>query len=110
MAVRDNLEFVQSSQNIIDADSDDENEMNDAVAVPASSEMRNTMKMRQLVPRLKTSSSYYPGKRIPNDNFQQDWCSRKLPFSAIQRKTAGRNIPEHKEFYAESLSGLPDDF
>uniref|UniRef100_A0A8C4RFJ1 HTH CENPB-type domain-containing protein n=1 Tax=Erpetoichthys calabaricus TaxID=27687 RepID=A0A8C4RFJ1_ERPCA len=38
------LEFVQSSKNIIDADSDDENEMNNAAPVPTSSEMRNIMK------------------------------------------------------------------
>ncbi|GFT90904.1 hypothetical protein TNCV_2830191 [Trichonephila clavipes] len=33
------LEFVQSSKNIIDADFDDENEMNKTVPVPTSSEM-----------------------------------------------------------------------
>ncbi|GFV43116.1 SCAN domain-containing protein 3 [Trichonephila clavipes] len=37
------LELVQCSKNIIDADSEDENEMNNAALVPASSEMRNTM-------------------------------------------------------------------
>ncbi|GFW39017.1 hypothetical protein TNCV_1830091 [Trichonephila clavipes] len=37
-------EFVQSSKNIIDANSDDENEMNNAVLVPTSSEKRNAMK------------------------------------------------------------------
>ncbi|GFW06114.1 hypothetical protein TNCV_4479061 [Trichonephila clavipes] len=35
---------VQSSKNIIDADSDDENEMNEAAPVPTSSEMKNVMK------------------------------------------------------------------
>uniref|UniRef100_A0A8C4RRF5 Tigger transposable element-derived protein 4 n=1 Tax=Erpetoichthys calabaricus TaxID=27687 RepID=A0A8C4RRF5_ERPCA len=44
MADKDILEFVQSSKNIIDADSDDENEMNNAAPVPTSSEMRNIMK------------------------------------------------------------------
>ncbi|GFV61315.1 uncharacterized protein TNCV_4103731 [Trichonephila clavipes] len=44
MADKDILEFVQSSKNIIDADSDDELEMNNAVPVPISSEMRNVMK------------------------------------------------------------------
>ncbi|GFX33095.1 hypothetical protein TNCV_5042631 [Trichonephila clavipes] len=38
------LEFVQSSKNITDADSEDENEMNYAVHVPTSSELRNVMK------------------------------------------------------------------
>ncbi|GFU14943.1 hypothetical protein TNCV_795191 [Trichonephila clavipes] len=33
-----------SSQNIIDADSDEENEVNNAAPVPMSSEMRNIMK------------------------------------------------------------------
>ncbi|GFU13836.1 hypothetical protein TNCV_940271 [Trichonephila clavipes] len=33
-ADKDNLEFVQSSKNIIDAASDDENEMNNAAPVP----------------------------------------------------------------------------
>ncbi|GFW37358.1 hypothetical protein TNCV_859651 [Trichonephila clavipes] len=44
MADKDILEFVQSSKNIIDADSDVQNEMNNAASVPISCEMRNTMK------------------------------------------------------------------
>ncbi|GFX93692.1 SCAN domain-containing protein 3 [Trichonephila clavipes] len=44
MANKDLLEFVQSSKIIIHADSDDENEMNNATLVPSSSEMRNTIK------------------------------------------------------------------
>ncbi|GFW80932.1 hypothetical protein TNCV_3780111 [Trichonephila clavipes] len=36
--------FFLLKENIIDADSDDENEMNDAVLVPTSSEIRNVMK------------------------------------------------------------------
>ncbi|GFT97915.1 hypothetical protein TNCV_2168111 [Trichonephila clavipes] len=40
MADKDILEFVQSSTNIIDADSDDEKEMNNAAPVPASSEIQ----------------------------------------------------------------------
>ncbi|GFV48941.1 hypothetical protein TNCV_1093411 [Trichonephila clavipes] len=43
MADKEILEFVQSSKNIINADFDDENEMNNA-PVPISSEMRNIMK------------------------------------------------------------------
>ncbi|GFY14032.1 hypothetical protein TNCV_1296931 [Trichonephila clavipes] len=39
-----NLEFVQSSKNIIEAYSRDENEMNTAAPVPMSSEMRSIMK------------------------------------------------------------------
>ncbi|GFW15047.1 uncharacterized protein TNCV_983391 [Trichonephila clavipes] len=41
MPDKDILECVQSSKNIIDADSDDDNEMNPAAPVPTSSEMRN---------------------------------------------------------------------
>ncbi|GFV23508.1 uncharacterized protein TNCV_4782191 [Trichonephila clavipes] len=44
MADKDILEFVQSSKNIIDADSDDENEIKNAAPVPTSSEMGNIMK------------------------------------------------------------------
>ncbi|GFY01700.1 hypothetical protein TNCV_2608831 [Trichonephila clavipes] len=44
MTNRDILELDQSSKNIIDADFDDENEINYAAPVPTSSEMRNVMK------------------------------------------------------------------
>ncbi|GFV83320.1 hypothetical protein TNCV_1900461 [Trichonephila clavipes] len=47
MADKDILEFVQSSINIIHADSGDENEMNNAAPVPTSSEMRNVMESGQ---------------------------------------------------------------
>ncbi|GFT02376.1 hypothetical protein TNCV_4625151 [Trichonephila clavipes] len=43
MGYKDILEFVQSSKNIIDADSDDENERNNATQDSMSSEMRNIM-------------------------------------------------------------------
>ncbi|GFW36612.1 hypothetical protein TNCV_1956121 [Trichonephila clavipes] len=44
IAYKDILEFVQSSKNIIDADSGDENEMNNAAPVLTSSGLRNIMK------------------------------------------------------------------
>ncbi|GFV48351.1 hypothetical protein TNCV_2479161 [Trichonephila clavipes] len=44
MADKDILEFVQTHKNIIDADSDNENEMNNVAAVPTTSEMRNIIK------------------------------------------------------------------
>ncbi|GFW42195.1 hypothetical protein TNCV_1206511 [Trichonephila clavipes] len=44
LAEKDILEFVQNSNNIINADSNDENETNDAAPVPTSSKMRNVMK------------------------------------------------------------------
>ncbi|GFV38344.1 hypothetical protein TNCV_3633511 [Trichonephila clavipes] len=44
MAGKDLLELVQSSKNIIDADFDNENEMNKAAPVLASSEMRYNSK------------------------------------------------------------------
>ncbi|GFV44397.1 transposable element Tcb1 transposase [Trichonephila clavipes] len=43
-ADKDILKFVQSSKNIIDADSDNENEMNNVTPDPTSSETRNIMK------------------------------------------------------------------
>ncbi|GFY15952.1 hypothetical protein TNCV_1285971 [Trichonephila clavipes] len=56
------------------------------------------------VPRWNTGSSYYLRKRIANEDFQKDWCSHNLPFSAIYLKTARRNLPERKELDAASLS------
>ncbi|GFU75768.1 hypothetical protein TNCV_1652281 [Trichonephila clavipes] len=44
MADKDILEFVQISKNIIDSDSDEENEMKNEAPVPTSSEMKNIMK------------------------------------------------------------------
>ncbi|GFU89682.1 hypothetical protein TNCV_2265721 [Trichonephila clavipes] len=40
-ANEDILELVQSSKNIIDGDPNDENEMNNVLPVPTSSQMRN---------------------------------------------------------------------
>ncbi|GFT27496.1 hypothetical protein TNCV_1275881 [Trichonephila clavipes] len=44
MANKDYLEFVQSSKNVVDEDSEDENEMNNTAPVPTSSKMRKVMK------------------------------------------------------------------
>ncbi|GFX77715.1 hypothetical protein TNCV_1106321 [Trichonephila clavipes] len=44
MADKDILELVQSSKNITDEDSDDENEMNNAALIATSSEMRSILK------------------------------------------------------------------
>ncbi|GFS72473.1 hypothetical protein TNCV_2116201 [Trichonephila clavipes] len=44
MADKDTLKFVQSSKNINDVDTDDENEMNKATPVSMPFEMRNIMK------------------------------------------------------------------
>ncbi|GFV11141.1 uncharacterized protein TNCV_2718851 [Trichonephila clavipes] len=41
---KDGLGFVQSSKNILDADSNDENEMNNAAPVPTSSKKGNIKK------------------------------------------------------------------
>ncbi|GFT62368.1 hypothetical protein TNCV_4717471 [Trichonephila clavipes] len=55
MADKDILEFVQSSKKyFMDADSDDENEMNNVAPVPVSTEMRNVLKMGQQPMRAKT--------------------------------------------------------
>ncbi|GFT71426.1 hypothetical protein TNCV_970981 [Trichonephila clavipes] len=56
------------------------------------------------IPRLSTSSSNYLGQRIANDDFQQDWCSGKLPFSAIYRKVAQWNLPEHMWLRVERVN------
>ncbi|GFV45888.1 hypothetical protein TNCV_2322461 [Trichonephila clavipes] len=64
----------------------------------------------QPIPRFNTSSFSYLGKRIANDDFQQGQCSRNLPFSTIYPKTSLRNLPERQEFYAASLSDLPDGY
>ncbi|GFU57154.1 hypothetical protein TNCV_1780141 [Trichonephila clavipes] len=50
MAHKDIFEFVHGSKSIIDADFEDENEINNAVPVPTSSEMRNIMKTNQEPP------------------------------------------------------------
>ncbi|GFV09891.1 hypothetical protein TNCV_2318211 [Trichonephila clavipes] len=44
MAVKVILEFVQRSKNIIDANSDEQNEMNNTASVPTSSEVKKVMK------------------------------------------------------------------
>ncbi|GFU99918.1 hypothetical protein TNCV_1257671 [Trichonephila clavipes] len=44
MAQKVILELVKRSKNITEADSDDENEINNAATVPTSSEMKNIMK------------------------------------------------------------------
>ncbi|GFX13203.1 hypothetical protein TNCV_2989671 [Trichonephila clavipes] len=49
MATEDILECIPSSKNVIDADSDCENEMSNAVSVHASSEMRNIMKISVII-------------------------------------------------------------
>ncbi|GFV18394.1 SCAN domain-containing protein 3 [Trichonephila clavipes] len=49
MADKNILEFVQSSKNIIDVYFEDENEMNNAVLTPTSSEMRNIIKVSDYV-------------------------------------------------------------
>ncbi|GFX16111.1 hypothetical protein TNCV_4703671 [Trichonephila clavipes] len=57
MVDKDILEFVQSSINVTDADSHDENEMNNAVPVPISSEMRNVMKIIRIYREWKKHSN-----------------------------------------------------
>ncbi|GFW70229.1 uncharacterized protein TNCV_3337471 [Trichonephila clavipes] len=43
------VKFVQNSKNIIDADSGNENEMNNAASVPTLSEMKTIMKIYDLI-------------------------------------------------------------
>ncbi|GFX98184.1 adhesion G protein-coupled receptor B2 [Trichonephila clavipes] len=83
MADKGILELVQSSKNIIEADSDTENEMNNAAPVPTSSEMRNTMKNNLVALHFKYdfwhrtatagSDVVQSGRPIFDDFFQHLW-------------------------------------
>ncbi|GFW20626.1 DDE-1 domain-containing protein [Trichonephila clavipes] len=61
------LKNVQRSINIIDTDSDDENEMNNAVPFPTSSEMRNILKTMRSYLDTQTNGGMY----IKMDDFEQ---------------------------------------
>ncbi|GFX51580.1 DDE-1 domain-containing protein [Trichonephila clavipes] len=62
MTHKDILKFVQSSKSIIDTDSEDENEMNNAAPVPMSFKMRNILKSRRNY--LDTHSNYEVNKKM----------------------------------------------
>ncbi|GFY32333.1 hypothetical protein TNCV_3558411 [Trichonephila clavipes] len=46
-------------------------------------------------------------KWLANDDFQQDWYSRNVPFSTIYHKTAWRNLPKRQGFQALVYADKP---
>ncbi|GFY36495.1 transposon Ty3-I Gag-Pol polyprotein [Trichonephila clavipes] len=84
MADKDILEFVQNSKNIIDADSDDENKMNNAALVPTSSAMRNIIKSerptsfpKKIQPSLTRDSNPNPLGFKPSHSYHTGWVTWK---------------------------------
>ncbi|GFW59630.1 hypothetical protein TNCV_2756391 [Trichonephila clavipes] len=82
MTDKDIFHFVQSSKNIVDADSNDEKEMNNAGFVPTSSEMRNIMKNdKQVVGPLTSHRSI-----VKKNQCKCDWAltdERPLAFNNL---------------------------
>ncbi|GFT67629.1 hypothetical protein TNCV_2361841 [Trichonephila clavipes] len=68
MADKDILYFDKSSKSINDAESDDENEMNNAALIPMSSEMRNIRKPR-LPDSIARPIAIMPLSRMENTTF-----------------------------------------
>ncbi|GFT82364.1 hypothetical protein TNCV_2388621 [Trichonephila clavipes] len=66
------------SENIIDADSDDENEMDNAAAVPTSSELKNIMKKRDPLVTRKGSQTLPWVLEGTSENFPLVCCSEVL--------------------------------
>ncbi|GFW79362.1 uncharacterized protein TNCV_2477691 [Trichonephila clavipes] len=85
MADEDILEFAQSSKNIIDADSVDENEMNYATPVPSSSKMRNVM---------KSTRNYIKALSNGEMNNKMDAIEQYVD-SLILKKTMQRKISDY---------------
>ncbi|GFT79210.1 hypothetical protein TNCV_2766451 [Trichonephila clavipes] len=81
MAYKDILEFVQSSKNIVDADSDDANAMDNAAPDPTSSEMKNIKKSKRS--HLNALSNGEMNNKMDNiEQFVDNFISKK----AMQRK------------------------
>ncbi|GFV69687.1 RNA-directed DNA polymerase from mobile element jockey [Trichonephila clavipes] len=87
MEDEDVLEFVQSSKNLIDADTDDENEMNKASAVPIFSKMRNFMKNS-----LNGNSNEFVLRPSHNLNIANYTCHRNDRISDGARTAGGTLI------------------
>ncbi|GFT31178.1 hypothetical protein TNCV_3645731 [Trichonephila clavipes] len=83
MAAKDILDFVQSPKNIIDADTDDENEMNYAAPVSALSETKNMKSMHRYLDVHSKGEMY-----IKMDGMEQ-FDAKKT----VQRKI-GDNFPK----------------
>ncbi|GFV30231.1 uncharacterized protein TNCV_97071 [Trichonephila clavipes] len=81
MAHKDILEFVHGSKNIIDADSDCENEMYNAALAPTSSEIRNIMK------RMRSYSDAHSNDQMNNKMDDIGQCIDNLVLKmSMQRK------------------------
>ncbi|GFU75463.1 hypothetical protein TNCV_2861791 [Trichonephila clavipes] len=81
MSDKDILELAQSSKNIIETDSDDENEMNNAAPVPTSSEMRNIMKsMRSYLDQRYSTRGPHVAHRAFLSGPDMTHCSEKFTY------------------------------
>ncbi|GFT13009.1 uncharacterized protein TNCV_431321 [Trichonephila clavipes] len=85
MAHKDILEFVQSSKNVIDADLNDENEMDITALGPTSSEMRNIMKSMRIY-----LNTYFSGEM----NNKMDNIEQLVDYSML-KKTTQRKISDY---------------
>ncbi|GFU25281.1 transposable element Tcb2 transposase [Trichonephila clavipes] len=83
------LEFVQSSKNIIEADSNDENEMNNAFPVPTSSEKRNVLKSSGVTPSL-VKTRFTISIKLPRSMGESTWNRFLETGSAGRRLGQGR--------------------
>ncbi|GFT20021.1 hypothetical protein TNCV_4994221 [Trichonephila clavipes] len=86
MTVKDILEFVQN----IDADFDDENEVNNAFCIPTSSEMRNIMKT------VSTSATFVfimnalpDGFMSATDPVSRNHCTKSVTIDALGAASLG---------------------
>ncbi|GFV94954.1 putative transposable element [Trichonephila clavipes] len=71
MANQDILELVRNSKSIPDADSAEENEMNNAAPIPTSSETRNIMKINGDRYRAMITNFFFP--ELNNHDVQELW-------------------------------------
>ncbi|GFV67906.1 hypothetical protein TNCV_926721 [Trichonephila clavipes] len=83
MTDEDILEFLQNSKNFIDADSDDENEMNNAVPIRTSSETKNIM---------KSIHSYLDA--------HSQWKNRRRASSSLVRDMYGHDVANDRNRFA----------
>ncbi|GFW79223.1 hypothetical protein TNCV_2476301 [Trichonephila clavipes] len=103
MAGKDIFEFVHSSKNIMDSDSDDEKEIYNAAPVPASSEIRNIMKRRR--------SYIDEAARIVGLSKSEDFINEVLDAAAsvmnLNEKERQKRILERKKELYDTLEKGP---
>ncbi|GFW67116.1 HTH_Tnp_Tc3_2 domain-containing protein [Trichonephila clavipes] len=92
MADKDILELVQSSKNIIDANSDDENERNDAASVQTSSEMGNMKKIVGSSEHKKVTTCGKPGLERPGRPRGERIVRQALVDPIVTRSTIRANV------------------